>query len=136
MIFTQFMSEYVTMKYVKFHRFSLTFKDFTAIVSSDKFFCAHLICMNIYALSYECFVEVCVQLEWQPTQRVQGCHSNWTQTSTKYEGNNAIVIITKTLFGFVRRFKNREGGPKMAKKSIRWYLNDPEASDFTDTKVL
>ena len=92
MIFTQIMSEYVTMKYVKFHQFSLTFKDFTAIVSSDKFFCAHLICMNIYALSYECFVEVCVQLEWQPTQRVQGCHSNWKQTSTKYEGKNAQLL--------------------------------------------
>ena len=51
MIFIQIMSEYVTMKYDKFHQFSLTFKDFTAIVSSDKFFCAHLICMNIYALS-------------------------------------------------------------------------------------
>ena len=52
---------------------------------------------NIYALSPSYFVEVCVQLEWQPrTRRVRGCHSNWTETSTKYEGDNAIVINTKT----------------------------------------
>ena len=50
-----------------------------------------------YALSHEYFVEVSVQLEWQPrTRRVRGCHSNWTETSTKYEGDNAIVINTKT----------------------------------------
>ena len=52
---------------------------------------------DIYALSHEYFVEVSVQLEWQPrTRRVRGCHSNWTETSTKYEGDNAIVINTKT----------------------------------------
>ena len=55
--------------------------------------------INIYALSNEYFVEVSVQLEWQPrTRRVRGCHSNWTQTSTKYEGDNAIVINTKTYY--------------------------------------
>ena len=55
-----------------------------------------MLCDN-YALSHEYFVDVCVQLEWQPrTRRVRGCHSNWTQTSTKYEGDNAIVINTKT----------------------------------------
>ena len=53
-------------------------------------------CMYIYALSHEYFVDVYVQLEWQPrTRRVRGCHSNCTQTSTKYEGDNAIVINTK-----------------------------------------
>ena len=52
---------------------------------------------DIYSLSHEYFVDVCVQLEWQPrTRRARGCHSNWTQTSTKYEGDNAIVINTKT----------------------------------------
>ena len=52
---------------------------------------------DTYALSHEYFVEVSVQLEWQPrTRRVRGCHSNWTETSTKYEGDNAIVINTKT----------------------------------------
>ena len=60
-----------------------------------------------YALSHEYFVDVCVQLEWQPrTRRVRGCHSNCTQTSTKYEGDNDIVINTK--IGFVRRLKNKE----------------------------
>ena len=56
-----------------------------------------------YALSHEYFVEVSVQLEWQPrTRRVRGCHSNWTETSTKYEGDNAIVINTKKkIYGFV-----------------------------------
>ena len=75
-------------------------------------------CRDIYALSHEYFVDVCVQLEWQPrTRRVRGCHSNCTQTSTKYEGDNAIVINTKiygntivinTKIGFVRRLKNKE----------------------------
>ena len=56
-----------------------------------------------YALSHEHFVEVSVHLEWQPrTRRVRGCHSNWTETSTKYEGDNAIVINTKkNMYGFV-----------------------------------
>ena len=52
---------------------------------------------NDYALSHEYFFEVCVQLEWQlRTRRVRGCHSNWTQTSTKYEEDNAIVVNIKT----------------------------------------
>ena len=81
----------------------------------------HKSCLSyayIYALSHEYFVDVCVQLEWQPrTRRVRGCHSNCTQTSTKYEGDNAIVINTKiygnaivinTKIGFVRRLKNKE----------------------------
>ena len=65
-----------------------------------------IISMNNYALSHEYFVEVFVQLVWQPrTRRVRGSHSNWTQTSTKYEGDNAIVTTLRHIILFHKKIE-------------------------------